>query len=159
MPVYNYYSIKPDGSITEDPTLLRLAGPLLNVEISIPTALAQLYNQIKKPIPPPITGWALLDTGAYRTCVDNHTIQSLGVSAVGLEPTLTPAGKKDQNTYPAHFKFPGTNIDLDFGEVIGADLKGQTFNNQPIIALVGRDILSECVFIFNGKAGMYTLAH
>ena len=84
MPIYNYHSFKKDGTITDDPTLLRLAGP---------------------------------------------------------------------------FKFPGTSIDLDFGEVIGADLQGQVFNGQPIIALIGRDILSDCVFIFNGKSGMYTLAH
>ena len=159
MPIYNYYSIKPDGNIIEDPNLLRLVGPLLSVEITIPTALVQLYNQTKQAIPAPITGWAILDTGAYRTCIDNTTIQSLGVNAVGLEDTLTPAGRKKQNTYPAHFKFPGTTIDLDFGEVIGADLQGQKYNNQNIIALVGRDILSACILIYNGKSGMYTLSH
>lgn len=159
MPIYNYFSFKPDGNITIDSNLLRSAGPLVNVEISIPTALAQLFNQNKQPIPSPITGWAMLDTGAYRTSVDNTTIQSLGVSAVGRESTLTPSGHKDQNTYPAHFKFPGTTIDLDFNEALGADLKGQLFNEQPIIALVGRDILSACLFIYNGSSGMYTLTH
>lgn len=159
MPVYNYYSINPAGNIITDPNTLRLAGPVISVEISIPTALAQRYSQINVPIPPPISGLAMLDTGAYRTSVDNETIQSLGVSAVGLEPTLTPSGKKDQNTYPAHFKFPGTSIDVDFNEALGADLKDQSFHGQPIIALVGRDILSACLFIYNGTDGMFTLTH
>lgn len=159
MPIYNYFSFKPDGNILIDSSILRSAGPLVNVEISIPTVLAQLYDQIKQPIPAPITGWAMLDTGAYRTSVDNTTIQSLKVSAVGRESTLTPSGPKDQNTYPAHFKFPGTTIDLDFNEALGSDLQGQMFNGKPIIALVGRDILSECLFIYNGSSGMYTLTH
>lgn len=159
MPVYNYYSITPSGVITTDSNVLRLAGPLINVEISIPTPLAQHYNQLRLPIPSPVSGWAILDTGAYRTSIDNTTIQNLGVSTVGLEQTLTPAGKKEQNLYPAHVKFPGTSIDLEFNQALGADLQEQSFNNQPIIALVGRDILSACLFVYNGTSGMYTLTH
>lgn len=156
MPVYNRFA-QLNNQI--NPQILRLHGPLLSVEISIPAALADLYNQMKQPIPQPKTGFAMLDTGAFRTCVDNTTIQGLGVRPVGLEPMLTPSGRKNQNTYPDHFRFPGTSIDLEFSAALGADLTEQTFNGQPIIALVGRDILAESVFIYNGLAGMFTLTH
>lgn len=158
MPIYNRFVNLLQGNQL-DPQALMMVGPILNVEISIPTALANLYSKTGISIPQPISGLAILDTGAYRTSVDNKTITSLGVQPVGLEPTLTPSGRKNQNTYPAHVKFPGTTIDLDFNEALGADLEEQKVNNQPIIALVGRDILSQCVFIYNGAMGTYTLAH
>jgi hypothetical protein len=59
-------------------------GPLLQVEISIPSALEQLLAAQNQPIPSPKTGWALIDTGATRTCVDAKTVSALGVNPIGV---------------------------------------------------------------------------
>lgn len=135
------------------------SGPLLEVEISIPQALVN-YNIANGIVsPPPLKGYAIIDTGAFPTCVDVTSISSLGVQPVNIRPTLTPAGTVNQNTYPVHVKFPGTSIEIEFQETFSANLSGQNFNGQPILALVGRDILSSCILIYNGLTGEYSLSH
>jgi hypothetical protein len=85
-------------------------------------------------------------------------MQNLGVSPTGLAVTHTANGPKECNQYPAHFSFPGTNIDLDFNSVIEVDLTGHVINDQQIIALIGRDVLSHTIFVYNGPLGLYSLA-
>ena len=74
-----------------------MKGPLLDVVISIPTALiAVLKSQGEQP-PPPITGKILLDTGASRTCVDKNVLANLGISPMGRTSVITPSGSSEQN--------------------------------------------------------------
>lgn len=159
MPVHSYFTII-NGNITEEQTTLIRGGPIISVEISIPTALSNLFQTNKIPIPQPVTGFALIDTGCMLTSVDVATVNRLGLKPVGVEEDVyTAQGRGKTNRYPAHVKFPGTNIEIDYNAVLTADLSGQHFNNTPIIALIGRDILADCVFIYNGKTGMYTFAY
>ena len=159
MPVYNYFTIDSQGIIIQDQTTLINAGPLINVEISIPNALATYNQQNSVPIPSAKSGYALIDTGCSFTSVDDSTVSSLGVKPVGLGKVGTAGGQRQVNLYPAHVKFPGTQIEIDYSSVLSADLNGQNFKGTPIIALIGRDILAQCVLVYNGITGMYTFAH
>ena len=124
MPVYNqiFFRSIPDGNQIE-PAALAKAGPVLAVEVSIPTALTEKLTRENKPIPQPKAGLALIDTGATHSCVDDDVISQLGVNPI-----------------------------------LGVNIQAQQVNNQPIIALLGRDVLLRCVFIYNGSLGIYTLA-
>lgn len=135
-----------------------MTGPILGVEVSIPKELADLLTAEKKAIPSLKAGYALIDTGATRSGVDHSIITELGVQPVGVAKTLTAGGEVEQNLFPAHFRFPGENIDIDFSSVLGVNLKGQNVNGQPIIALLGRDILSRFVLIYNGPGGFFSIA-
>jgi hypothetical protein len=42
--------------------------------------------------------------------------------------------------------------------VVGVALQGQNVNGQPLIALVGRDILRQGLFVYSGIGGFFTLA-
>lgn len=154
MPVYNYSTLNPQGGIIVDKQTLINKGPLIRVEISIPLALATYNQQNGIAIPSPKIGFALIDTGCSITSIDDATISSLGVNPVGVRPVGTASGGHDANLYPAHVKFPDTKIEIDYNSVLSAKLVG-----QGIIALIGRDILSECVLVYNGTTGMYTFAH
>lgn len=158
MPVYNYFT-KRNNQIVDEQITLYTAGPIVEVEISIPNSLATFYTRINLPIPTPKTGFAIIDTGCKITSVDDGTIKGLGVSPVGVGTTNTAAGQVTQNIYPAHVKLPRTTIEIDYNSVFSSDLSKVIFNGQPIIALIGRDILAHCVFIYNGKSGMYTFAY
>jgi len=157
MPVHNRFFIQPDGKI--NPNILVSIGPLLSVEVSVPKELADFFTREKKLIPPPKTGFALIDTGATRSGVDKSVITQLGVQPVGVARILTASGEVEQNLFPAHFRFPGENIDIDFSSVLGVNLSGQNINGQPIIALLGRDILSKFIFIYNGPGGFFSIAY
>lgn len=157
MPVHNRFFIQPDGKL--NPNILVATGPLLSVEVSIPKELADFFTKEKKVIPPPKTGFSLIDTGATRSGVDKSVITQLGVQPVGVARILTASGETKQNLFPAHFRFPGENIDIDFSSVLGVNLSGQNIDGQPIIALLGRDILSKFIFIYNGPGGFFSIAY
>lgn len=155
MPIHNRFFLQ-NGNLNSN--ILVRTGPILGVEISIPKELADLLTSEKKTIPSPKAGYALIDTGATRSGVDHSVITKLGVQPVGIAQTLTAGGEVEQNLFPAHFRFPAENIEIDFSSVLGVNLKGQHIDGQPIIALLGRDMLSKFVFIYNGPGGFFTIA-
>ena len=156
MPIHNRFFRRPNQELS--PEGLSSAGPLLQVQVMVPPALAALLGQSNQPIPAPGTGWALIDTGATRTCVDKVVLNKLGVQATGTITTGTAAGPAQQFLYPAKLTFPSANFDLEFGSVIGVDLGGQSIAGKNVIVLLGRDVLSRCILIYNGPGGVFTLA-
>lgn len=157
MPVYNHFYLvtPPPGSSPFHPGPLSIGGPKLAVEIHVPTALASQLAQQGGPVPSPITGYALIDTGASISAVDDAVIKNLGVSPVGVTQVLTPSGTAQQNQYPVRFVFPGTPLPaIETTHAIGSVLQP-----QGILALIGRDVLAHFVFTYNGPGGFITLAY
>jgi hypothetical protein len=70
MPIFNsqFFENDPAGGHRLGPTTLANLGPALAVSVAIPQALADLYTRQQRPLPSPITGIALIDTGATRSC-------------------------------------------------------------------------------------------
>lgn len=152
MPIHNVQC--PGNDDVSPQAVLSFVGPLLMVEVSVPTLIAQVLQKEKKLIPNPITGKALIDTGAQTTCVDEGALKALGLLPVGQIGVSTPDGSNMMLQYPVKLEFPASPIPpLEFNSVIGANLK-----DQDIIALIGRDILSHCILIMNGPAGSYSIS-
>ncbi len=160
MPVFNsqFFENDPSGGHRLGPAILAHLGPVLAVSVSIPQALADLYTRQRIPLPTPVTGMALLDTGATKSCVHGPVMGQLGVNPIGVVIGLTAAGQARQNLFPAHFTFPSARIDIDFTSVTGVDLTGQIINGQQLIALIGRDVLSMGIFVYNGPLGAFSFA-
>lgn len=160
MPVHNRFFLSQDaqGKAQFHPSPLHQQGPVLSVEVHIPSALATLLGQQNQPPPPPVTGLALIDTGATNSCVDRKVIQSLGVSPIGIIETGTAGGKVKQHLFPAKLNFPGEGFTAEFNATVGVDLSGQVAAGQNIIALIGRDLLTRWLLIYNGPAGLFTIA-
>jgi hypothetical protein len=158
MPIYNsqFFETAPGGGHVPSPTLLARQGPILQVTVSIPQALAAFYTLQQVPIPSPVTSVALIDTGASTSCVHAPIMQNMGVNPIGVVTILTPGGPTLRNLYPANFTFPVTGFSRDFTSIIGADLSGQIINGQQLIALIARDVLSLGVLIYNGSFGSFT---
>jgi hypothetical protein len=160
MPVFSsqLFGNTPDGRQQITPAILAQHGPIIDVTISIPQALAELYTRQNKTIPTPIGGIALIDTGATRSCVDDVIMKQLGVHPIGIATSGTAAGQVNHSLYPAHFNFPAAKIEIDFASVVGVNLTGQDIGDKRIIALIGRDVLSMGIFVYNGHTGAYTIA-
>jgi hypothetical protein len=85
--------------------------------------------------------------------VDEEVIASLGVPPINRVSVQTPSGQAQQYLYPALLTFPGTQLPGgEFSSVVGATLAA-----QGIIALIGRDVLSRCLLVYNGPADMFTI--
>ena len=159
MPVYNCRFID-DKTKEPAPQHLQLVGPRVPVEIKVPDAVVQELTKRQLPIPQPVSGYALIDTGASVLCVDHGVLTtSLKLSPFSSAKVGTPAGEVEQGIFPVALSFPGTGIgELSLARCLGADLDSQRKATN-IIALIGRDVLINCVFIYNGKGGVYTLAY
>src|SRR5260370_8627307 len=142
MPIYNGHFVEslPAGGQRLSPTTLAALGPILAVSVSIPQALAAFYTRQQIPLPSPITGLALVDTGATRSCVHAPIMSNLGVNPIGVVTSGTPAGQVLHSLYPAHFTFPATNIEVDFTSVVGVDLSGQILTGHHLTAFIPHHI-------------------
>lgn len=168
MPVHNHFTFQtarsspgPTPLPQPSPVGLQLSGPVVAVQVEIPAALASQLQQANQVPPNPVAGLALIDTGATISAVDAAVVQQLGVQPVGVTSVGTAGGPHQQALYPARFVFPGTPIPpIEFSQLLGANLVGQAVAGQqgPLIALLGRDILRHFVLVYNGPAGMFTLA-
>ena len=149
MPLHN-----GGGSAKPAQAGLLQTGPRIPVEIQVPAALVQHLTKQGKPVPPPVSGYCLIDTGASSTSVDAGAVASLGLAPINLVQVHTPSGATPHLVYPAQFEFPGTQLPrANFNAVIACPLK-----SQGIIALFGRDVLAHYVLIYNGPMGTFTLA-
>lgn len=141
----------PIFEVQASPDILRRRGAISPVDISLPQPLINYLIAQKKPVPQPISGNALIDSGASISAVDLSVTSTLQISPIGVATILTPAGPAKQNLFPARFKL--SQFVIDISPVVGANLKP-----QGIVALIGRDILSRFLMIYHGHGGSVILS-
>ena len=154
MPVFSFYHWSKEHGHT-----LTESGPLVSVEISIPTALKAYLSEKGLPIPPPQAGFALIDTGAFATAVEQSIFDALGISPIDKISTLTPHGGSESPVYPVTVSFPGLDLaEMPMERVVGCSLKWQNVEGKEIIMLLGRDLLQYFLLVYNGKSADVFLA-
>lgn len=147
---------QPDGTSVPIPPGIVLAqrGPCVEVSISVAQVVAQQLAQSGQPIPAPVSGLALIDTGASVTCVDDSIAQQIGAPVVDVVQIASAShAATQQNVYPLSMQFVGFPINVDAPRAVGAPLLA-----QGIAALIGRDVLQHTTFFYNGSTGQITLA-
>ena len=144
----------PQGQIVpvSPNSILQGRGPVIQVTVALAASFAQGLQQIGQTVPAPISGWALVDTGASDTCIDADGAQQMGLPAIDVV-TMASASHvaTPQNVYPIRIEFAGVPIVVDAPRAIGANLA-----SQGLLLLMGRDLLQHCTFTYNGLAGCIT---
>ncbi|GEM_PF-4987657 len=105
---------------------------------------------------------ALIDTGASVTGVDVEVLNRLQYPPIGVANLSTPSGPTQTQVYMIRLIIPSRadpnfpsalpRITLDNVRVIAVKLK-----DQPYKVLLGRDVLSKMVLIYNGPQALVTL--
>ena len=81
-------------------------------------------------------------------------LQALGLQPVSTVQVVTPSGHDTQGVYMCKLGFPGTDIPaVGPMPVIGSQLAA--FGHT---TLIGRDILTFALLIYDGRHGMWTIA-
>ena len=135
-------------------------GPQLQLLVGVSHPRVQALQAANQPIPQARLIRGLVDTGASVTAIDPSVIQSLGIQPTGAIPLLTPSTGSTPvqvNTYDVGIVIPlgmaGQN------HVIGAlQVFESSLTVQGIEALIGRDILSGSLLVYDGRANIFSLA-
>jgi hypothetical protein len=126
--------------------------------VGVPSALEQWFARNNRPIPAPIAGFALIDTGAGMSGVHEPILQQLNITAVDSILLATPAGQGRGSVYPASLALPALNVTGFQVRVVGNQLNWTTSDGKNVIMLFGRDILYQFLMVYNGKMNGVTLA-
>lgn len=136
------------------PAALQGLGPLVPVQVEVPTALALQITEAGGQVPQPVTGNALIDTGASVSGVDLPVLASLGVNPVGTTRRGTAGGQQQTSLNPIKMVLTPINLPVEYSSVIGVDLSG-----MDIVALLGRDFLKRALLVYDGPSGEITIAY
>jgi hypothetical protein len=150
----------PDGRQISLPAAqaLVLRGPVVQVMISVPADIAEKLAKESKPIPSPVSGFGLIDTGASGSCVDEEVAKKLQLPIVNVVKMASAShAATDRDVYPLTFDIfgfgPAGKITVNSPRIIGAELAAQS-----LVLLIGRDILANTCLVYNGLVGQFTLA-
>ena len=117
----------------------------------MPTVLAEFLARSGLPVPLPQRGFALIDTGASITAVDEDVVASLGIQPIGRMKLSSPSHSRPAWLYAARLTCSGLPV-LEVLDIVGCTLQPQGF-----IALLGRNFLRKVVLVYDGPAGCFTL--
>ncbi len=150
------HRLGPQGQpIPMEPShLLAMRGPVVQVSIRVPPEIAERLTNTAQPVPAPIGGFALIDSGAATSCIDNEAARSLGLPVVNVISMASAThANVATNVYPINFDIlGGAQITVNSPRTAGA-----TLANQGLVLLIGRDLMSRGFFSYNGLAGQFTI--
>lgn len=127
-------------------------GPVLDAWIGVSHARRTALQSASQPIPAPSQVRALIDTGASDTCIDPSVLKALGLSPIGQCLVNTPttgnvAETRDQYDISLVILHPQKLA--PFVRSAMPVICTELFATQGIHALIGRDILRECLRKFS----------
>lgn len=136
-----------------------IGGPVIRVVIMPSNSRTEALNKAGKEIPAPQVIVALVDTGASVSAVDPTVLKSLQLTPTGSTAVHTPSSGSKGHTSDLYdvrmLIYENTDqppLDFPTMQVLACDLAV-----QGIQALIGRDVLSKCLLVYNGKHGEFTL--
>lgn len=146
----------PDGKQISLPpaVVMQQRGPLVQVSITLAQSFTATLMQAGKQLPPPSTGFALIDTGASNTCVDDEAAKAMNLPVIDVGAMHSAShARTPSNIYPVQIQIIGFQIQFQSPRTMGAALK-----EQGLLMLLGRDLLQRCTLFYNGLTGQITLS-
>lgn len=126
----------------------------MQVSISLGQAAAAQVVQAGGTVPASVTGLALIDTGASSTCIDADTATKMNLPVIDVvSMTSASHAATMQNVYPIQIEIIGVPIIVNADRAMGAALSA-----QGLLAIIGRDVLQHCIFVYNSVTGSFSLA-
>ena len=145
-----------DGNTAPVPPEMALQhmGPRLQLTLAPLEEHAKATADRGGTIPQPVSGFALIDTGASNTCVDRDAAERAGLAIVDSGPMTSATHEAEiVPIYAGKLDIAGLPNNVITHRAYGANLA-----SQGLIALIGRDALKSCVLIYNGPDGSFSLS-
>ncbi len=133
----------------------------MSVTIIVSEARRKALEEAGQPVPSPQPIRALVDTGASCTCVDPSILQALSLSPTAEVPAHVASDRDEPEfleQYDVGIAIPGARSHHHPLVHPTVPVLSSKLSIQGIQALIGRDILANCVLIYNGTTNFFTLA-
>jgi hypothetical protein len=113
-----------------------------------------------QPVPAPIQGRGLLDTGSDLTAVESSILVRLGAPYVGFTTTQTASGSVQVPLYRVSLGITDPSQPPGSPWVTQADLLVTKLATAlpDLDVLVGLDVLLECTLVLDGRAREFTIS-
>lgn len=138
---------------------VRGPGLVADVDIGVSKMRAALLRGLGEPVPKPVRILALIDTGATVSAIDERIVKQL---------SLRPTGSTLINTFttgavPARCDEYDVSIELIHLAATGLIFDPVAVSSAPLQqfgvgAIIGLNILSKCLLLYDGPNGRFTLA-
>lgn len=141
------------------------AGPLVDVELTLPAAALLALRAAGTPIPPPVPAVALIDTGADVTVLDPALLAPLVAAGLRVSRAHLVNAPAAGGLAPA-LEY---RVGLTVAPVAGRPRSGLALRTFPVVerplgplgyqALLGRDVLDLVAFFYDGPGKRLTLGY
>jgi len=139
-------------------------GPQIRVDVLPPSIVQKWAKNQNINVPTAPNQAALLDTGASVTGIDEDLLKKLNYPPIGTANLSSPSGSSQTLVYVVMLVIPSrsahnfpTNIPrIRIDNVRAVSVK---LTNKPYKILLGRDIISKMVMIYNGPQAVITLGY
>ena len=145
-----------DGNQVEVPPEMALSqlGPRVQITLSLLKEQIDAISGKGEEVPAPVVGYALVDTGASSTCFDKNAADKAGLPIVDSGPMHSATHANETvPIYAGSLTIQGANINLLAHRAYGVNLAA-----QDLIALIGRDVLSKCILVYNGSDSSFSIS-
>ena len=130
------------------------SGPLVQLVVGVSGAAANALTAARKPVPPVQKIVAMVDTGATASCIQTGIAAKLGLNPIRTITMQTASHANVQApVYSVRFGILASKVLIDPVSVCEMPL-----NTQNLGGLIGRDILSNAVFVYTGFNNMFSLS-
>ena len=160
------------------PALLKLAGPIVPGAWTLPLHLEERYRRSDMPVPKPVSGFVLVDTGASDTCISLQAAEELGLLPRRMATTYGASGLARNPVFWARLVIEIQTVDgtttagLDdevvsvphledsiraLGVKVAAPRRSGAKAPVRLIGLLGRDLLRHATFLYEGARAHFRL--
>ena len=136
------------------------AGLVVPVMVSVSQPRLGLLKSAGLPIPEAVSVRALIDTGASCTAIDPSVLRQLGLPPTGTVSIVTPSTGTTPHTCNQFdvglaFVMPPNGIHV---ATVTLPVVEASLDSHGIQALIGRDVLSKGLLVYNGPNNSLSLA-
>ena len=137
-------------------------GPVIALGMWVARAVAHGLVAQGAAVPPPQIIRALIDTGADRTAIHPHALALVSSSPGGTILVRRPgsgASGHRVNLHDIRLAFGGARVPPARGPWVEIEAAAVAPADPGILALIGRDMLVHCRFVYDGRNGELTLVY
>jgi hypothetical protein len=132
-----------------------MEGLFLPVEVNLPAAVRPFPRLAHAGTTEAVHGKALVDTGTRLTCVRREIVALLGALRVTTTIGQTSGGSVSQGVFLLSFRIPDLDLGYDGVRIPEVILDGYT---DDVIAIIGRDLLSQWHLTWHGPDGAWSVS-